>query len=388
MIEDSQLYKQEKIAALLPLIEHSLFKLESFPPQAEERNRLAHDILKMVLPVATFSKPVKFSGHTTRRKEKILQLSLGSTLDIGINSEKGTVTIQAGGKAINHFRACHNSLGIPSQLIGLSAQGSNGEIFDDLLQTRLTSPDNLHLFKLAKNIRINIHFDDKLYSTPGPQIKPEEAALILKEFENRAIRADWLVLAGSLYPGIPEDTFIDIISKYGKTKKIILDSRELWEKDIFGEAAPFMIKPNLSEFIRLGFRYYPKELAPLTPAISPLNILPLAEKFVTEKKIPIVIVTKDNKPFIALTKNSKFLVTPPQIEKNSDIGSGDALLVGLLDIFTREKLTEEIPEKLFKQALRHATAFAAASAECPGSSFAQDMKRIAALENKVKIEKI
>lgn len=376
------------LSRALNFLEYLLKFTQTFPPHHPTRNRINRDVLNLLRPFASYPTLQLHRGSMVKRAESVLQLSLSPGIDVGINREEQTVTIQAGGKAVNHFKACHGLVGIPSDLVTLVSNDPLGQLFCKLLRFNNQLPDNLHLIKNGFGMRVNLHPDSTLISAPGSRVNKNTLARAIAEFKELVDSHDWIVLAGSLHPGIPKNLFLQILSRYGHTKKIIIDNRAMWAQGIIGEVPPFLIKPNMREFTQLVRKYFPEAAQGISEETLPQEVVTLAQRLVREKNIPIVIVTKDEHPLIIATSHTTLLVTPPKIKKDSDIGSGDVFIVGMLDILTRYPIGNDpanITREMLVDAAKKATALAAACAEFPGTTFTNDLAKVHQLEQEVKI---
>ncbi|MBE1461160.1 1-phosphofructokinase family hexose kinase [Kibdelosporangium phytohabitans] len=87
-----------------------------------------------------------------------------------------------------------------------------------------------------------------LFTEPGPVISPGEWQALLDRFDQLAAHARVVVLSGSLPPGLPADTYAQLITR--SPAPVILDT----DGDPLRHgltARPALIKPNLDELTRL-----------------------------------------------------------------------------------------------------------------------------------------
>ena len=390
LLQSAKTYLKRRPFVLAQAIRFSqslLVRAEKLSPASPLRNIINSMVLEILSPFAISLELEIVTPPSVKRKESVLQFSLGATLDVGVNTVKGTVTIQPGGKAVNHYRSCRGSVGIPSTLICLISRDSSGRTFRELLG----SEEGLWVVECPGSVRVDIDVDDKLHAPPGPRVRRAVLDQAMREFERQVAKHDWIVLAGSLYPGIPKDTYVRILRKYGEMQKVVVDSRAIADEDILGGPPPFILKPNMEEFAQLASRYYPNEARDISENSLPEDVLNLAQRMVKEKGVSILAITKDEKPFIVVTTDAVLRITPPQITLDSGSGSGDAFIVGMLDVLTRYKIGNDrsgLTQEILIEAVKRGTALATASAELPGTTFSTNQVRIQALEQQVLVEVI
>src|SRR5262249_2258083 len=118
---------------------------------------------------------------------------------------------QAGGKGINAARVIHG-LGAPVWALATSG-GATGRRFEKLLaDSRLP----VRLIPIRHPIRRNLTISDSHGLTikldeAGPEISPEEARQIEAAVRSKLDRATWLLLCGSLPPGLSADFYARLI---------------------------------------------------------------------------------------------------------------------------------------------------------------------------------
>ncbi|MFH1361273.1 MAG: PfkB family carbohydrate kinase [bacterium] len=354
------------------------------------RNRINREFLEILLPLAKTQENtplIKFD----ERQESFLTVSLTPTLDLKYCSKTQTATLHAGGKALNHMRACQ-ILGIEHAVVGFGSTARTGQILSQLCQIGGKLPTNVHLTEIDDDLRIVTILDDEIWKAPGPKITNKQLKEIAETFDQQAKNHSWLGLCGALPVGVSKDFILDILAKYGKSHKIVMDSADMWEHGIVrpGGPSPFFIKPNMREFTDLARKHFWVDALSISENSSPTDpaVIALARKFVDELKIPLVVVSKDDEPFIAASQKETIKVTPPKVEVLGGVGCGDALVIGMLDVLTRHTIdiNGNLETGLVAEAARRGSAFAAASAEQAGTGFANDLSRIEQLELATRIE--
>ena len=353
----------------------------TLPP---ERNAINSEILKILLPLAP-PPPISLTFGPSMHKDSVLILGLSPTIDLKYDSQRQTVTVHAGGKPLNNVRACQR-LGLIYHLVSFGSQTWAGQVLKGLCEATGETID------IEEDPRIVVFLDDEIWKAPGPTIGQNQFSQITSTLKRNAKQHQWLCLIGALPVGVAPERLLELVSQYGRTHKIVMDSADMWAHGIIAAdgTAPFLIKPNMREFADLAKRYFGVTLSstdsPTDPAVTRL-----IRRFVDELKIPLVVVSKDDEPFVAASRQETLAVTPPKINLVGGVGCGDALVTGMLDVLTTQTVNQDSSNMsldLLTRAVKRATAFAAASAEVAGTGYCQNPYRVLQLELATRVERL
>lgn len=163
---------------------------------------------------------------------------------------------------------------------------------------------------------------------PGISLTEEDASALADAVVETAGGADWLVLAGSLAPGLPDDYYVHLIravrARWGvHAPAIAVDTSGAALRAVVEHGHPDLIKPNEDELAALaGIALEPG--APLADAV-----LPVARKLVPEK-VGAAFVTLGGDGAVLVTADGAWHGTPPPIQVRSTVGAGDSSLAGYL----------------------------------------------------------
>jgi 6-phosphofructokinase 2 len=230
-----------------------------------------------------------------------------------------------GGKGINVSRVVHELRGktIAYGFMG----GIDGNILKQLLQQQGVPFDfttikgdirsNLIITNLGNNSQTRI-------DAPGPTISKSELGSLIGKITHLEPKPDYLVLAGSVPPGIPDDIYkklIDAANEQGI--KTVLDSDERWLKEGI-KAKPALIKPNVYEAGELLGTKLKDE-----PAIVK------AVKKLLAKGIEIVAISRGKDGLIISDGNKMLKVISPKVQVRSTVGAGDSTVAALVLSLTR-----------------------------------------------------
>jgi len=225
-----------------------------------------------------------------------------------------------GGKGINVSRVVHE-LGGETLAYGFIG-GFDGEILKLLLQQQGVPFD---FTQILREIRSNLIITDlkshrqTRIDAPGPLISEEELADLVTKIKNIMPKPDFLVLAGSVPPGIPDDIYRQSIENAKKQGiKTVLDSDDVWLLEGI-KATPAIIKPNVHEAEQLlGVKL--KNEGAIVKAVKKMLAL----------GIEIVAISRGRDPLIISDGKKVFKLTPPQVEVSSTVGAGDSTIAGLV----------------------------------------------------------
>lgn len=311
------------------------------------------------------------------RKKRITTLTLNPSLDLTLwvpqlliddSNRVSEIRKDPGGKGINVSRVLHE---LGREVTTLTFLGGNtGQEFRVLMKrqglelktvhTRGETRENIIITETGNQAQTRLH-------QKGASILPGELERMHKLIEQNARETDFLILGGSLPPGVPADIY----------QKLILHLRErhtFCVLDADGEqfrlgvaAKPFMIKPNHFELERLIGQKLD----------SPREVKAAARQLVDEG-IEVVIVSLGKEGALAVSGKQSWIAQPPLVAVGSTVGSGDSLVAGFL-----LKWSEGAP---LRECLKYGVAAGTATALTPGTELlrARDLPPI---YRKVKVVK-
>jgi len=256
----------------------------------------------------------------------------------------------AGGRGINASQVVHSFGGKTAAV--LTAGGAAGERMEKLLGN-LGFP--FDLVKVRAESRTNLTITDKQGLTVklnerGAALDAQELKEIKKRVEARLPKTQWLMICGSIQPGVPPHFYCEIIemAKSHGVKTLLDTDGEALHHAL--EAKPTVIMPNQHEAERLLSR------AIITRGQS-LEAIEVMQAMGPE----CVILSLGARGAIGSTPEGVFEAIPPRIEALCPIGAGDAL--GAAFAWSMEK------KKSFADALRWGVATGSAATKLPGLSF-------------------
>lgn len=259
-------------------------------------------------------------------------------------------TEAAGGRGINASHVIHSFGGKTLALLT-----SGGEVGQRMEASLASMGFPFEAVPVAAEGRVNLTISDQQGLTAklnerGAPLTAEEIAAVRKLVEARLKKASWLMLCGSIQPGVPADIYSDLIqvAKASGVKTLLDTDGEALVHAL--EAKPAIITPNQPEAERLLGR------AILTRAQS-LE----AVRRIHEMGPEMVILSLGSRGAMASTADGVFEVLPPRVDALCPIGAGDAMAAAYLWALEKKK---PLPD-----ALRWAVATGTATAILPGTTF-------------------
>ncbi|QRY52820.1 1-phosphofructokinase family hexose kinase [Mycolicibacterium septicum] len=287
-------------------------------------------------------------------------VTLGSPLTRGAVQRVDSVTVEPGGKGINVARAL--TLADVAAEAVLPASDS-----DSLLGALLTLGVPFTNVPIAEPVRTNLAITE----SDGTTTKLNERGAVVDadalEALNRCVlakaqEASWVVLSGSLPPGIPDDWYAQVVSLLAPLGcRVAVDTSEAPLAALaagFEVAAPDLIKPNAEELADLAG----VSAADLDDAAAQGDMSPVvaAAGALVSRGVGTVLATLGAAGAVLVNSSGAWLAAPPPIVPRSTVGAGDASLAG----YVRAAVAgAEAPQRL-----QMAVAYGSAAAALPGSA--------------------
>jgi 1-phosphofructokinase family hexose kinase len=257
----------------------------------------------------------------------------------------------AGGRGINASRVIHSFGG--QTLAIMTSGGATGVQLEKLVRA-YGFP--VEVAPIGNEIRTNLIITDKQGLTvklneAGPAMDKPELERLEKTTLRWVEKASWLMLCGSVPPGVPFDFYARLIEATRKKKvRTILDTDgEALQLGI--EAKPTVVHANQQEAERV------LSAALLTRA----NFLDAARKL-RAMGAGAVVLSLGSRGAVGANGKTMVEALPPRVDALSPIGAGDALSAAFT--WAMDKGSS------FEDAVRWGVAAGTASAKLPGVSFA------------------
>ena len=287
-------------------------------------------------------------------------VTLPTALTRGAVHRVTSVTSQAGGKGVNVARAL--------TLAGLDTVAVLPAAANDPLITALqaiTVP--FRVVSTMEPARTNLTITEPDGTTtkinePGATLDAATVAALTDAVLAAAEGADWVVMSGSLPPGMPASWYGDVIAALADHPcRIAVDTSDAPLAalvDGLDRGAPDLIKPNGEELA--GVLGLPA--ASLEDAVNQGDPEPVvaAARQLIDRGIGAVLATLGAAGAVLVDRNGAWLATPPPITPRSTVGAGDSSLAG----YVRAEVGGAVPP----QRLQMAVAYGSAAAALPGTT--------------------
>ena len=288
---------------------------------------------------------------------QVLAVALNPALDhtieveclrVGEVNRASRMRAQVGGKGFN-VASCLADFGIPTAVTGLLGS-DNAEPFEALFRAKGITDRCL---RLDGSTRVNTKLVDHAtgqttdLNLPGPALSAQvrQALMdgLLARIDSVMDSVRWVVLAGSLPPDWPDDTYCRLAQHVRRAGgRVVLDASGPALAEGL-KAAPDLIKPNRAELAELVGR-----------GLGSLDdIVAAARALMAGAAGPgAVVVSMGGEGALFLDREQALLAHPSRVDLLSTVGAGDAMVAGLV-----AARVEGLP---LAEGARLATAFAAA----------------------------
>ena len=256
--------------------------------------------------------------------------------------------VDVGGKAIN-VASCLADFGVSSAVTGQLGR-DNVALFEELFQRKHIA-NHCHLLdgltRINTKVVDTVSGDTTDINMPGPELDPAAAADLLEQVLQRLDllieQAKWIVLSGSLPPGIPAEAYATITQRVqaGNAAVVLDTSGEPLKAAL--TAGPRIIKPNRHELAEL-----------LGEPLDTIEALVAAGRSLLDgpNAPETVAVSLGGDGALFLTRAHALHAHPVKVAVTSTVGAGDAMVAGLV--------AARLENRSLAETAQLATAFAAA----------------------------
>lgn len=228
---------------------------------------------------------------------------------------------EPGGGGVNVARAIRK-LGGSSRLL-YTAGGYTGNRLEELLAAEDLNQRRIPVAGMTRESLAVLEEATGLqyrFGMPGPTLRLEEWHQCLKEVSLLAPPPDYLVVSGSLPPGIPTDAYAQI-ARIGKKNgaKVIVDVAGDTLKEALKEGV-YLIKPNIREFSELLGKDVKEEL----------EVEDEAMEMVRKGWCEVLVISLGSAGALLVSAEGSEHIRPPTVPIISKVGAGDSMVAGLV----------------------------------------------------------
>ena len=287
-------------------------------------------------------------------------VTLGGPLTRGAVHRVTSVTSEPGGKGVNVARAL--------SLAGLDALALLPAAESDPIVAALHAVGvDFRCVPVTGAVRTNLAITETDGTTtklnePGAHLDAVALSALTQAVRDAAQRASWVVLSGSLPPGVPDDWYAQVVAMLSTFPcRVAVDTSERPLAALaaaFGTAAPDLIKPNAEELASL-VGASADDLENAAAAGDPEPVVAAAKRLLDDG-VGAVLVTLGAAGAVLVDSVGSWMATPPPITPRSTVGAGDSSLAGYL---RADVAGAEPPQRL-----QMAVAYGSSAAALPGSA--------------------
>jgi 1-phosphofructokinase len=279
-----------------------------------------------------------------------LNPSLDRTLEVaalphGALTRATRTRLDAGGKGVNVARALAEHHAKARAVLPLG--GPDGEQLMDLL---VRDGIDVVAVPVAARTRSNVSIAEPdgtvtKVNEPGGQLTEAEVAALCEAVLTAAGGAEWVVLCGSLPPGVPDDVYVRLSTALGRTgTAVAVDTSGPALRSTLA-ARPALVKPNREELAESVGR-----------PVHTLGAVVAAARSVRTAGAGAVLASLGADGAVLVDEDGVLYGRSRVAEPRSTVGAGDAMLAGFLAAGARGE-----------RALTEALAWGAAAVGLPGS---------------------
>ncbi|HEX2893314.1 MAG TPA: hexose kinase [Marmoricola sp.] len=251
-------------------------------------------------------------------------VALRGPLERGAVQRVAQMTSQAGGKGVNISRAAVRA-GVPTIAV-LPADADDPFVLELQAAGVRCEPS-----QPSGSIRVNLTLTEpdgvttKLNS-PGATMDAAHLRHLADTVVEHAQGAAWVVLAGSLPPGAPDDFYAHLLSRLRSVARVAVDTSERPLAALFGvleTAAPALMKPNAEELASVtGADPEKLESDPVVAARAAAELV--------DRGVESVLATLGARGAVLVDRAGAWHAAAPPVAVLSTVGAGDASLFGYL----------------------------------------------------------
>ncbi len=226
---------------------------------------------------------------------------------------------EPGGGGINVARAICK-LGGEANAIYL-AGGFSGKLLEDLLNKEEL---NQHPITIEGWTRENLTVFEQIseqqyrFGMPGPMVNQEEWQTCLDQLKSQS--HDFLVVSGSLPPGISEDIFVELtkLSKTMNSKLVVDTSGKAFQSAL--KAGVYLSKPNLRELSAWIDQ----------PIRDEVHLTKVVKDIIDQGLSEIVLVSLGAGGALCASAEQTIRLNAPTVPIQSKVGAGDSMVAGMV----------------------------------------------------------
>lgn len=227
---------------------------------------------------------------------------------------------QPGGGGVNVSRAL-KKLGFSAAALYFEG-GKTGAFYSDLL---VAEEVEMIPVKIAGSTRENFIVNEEdtgkqfRFGLPGPRVSALEIGMLINRLTSIDY-IDFLVVSGSLAPGISTDIFktLKVIAN-SKHAKLVVDTSGKALKSALSSGV-YLIKPSIGELANLTGKTH----------LTVSQAIDAAKAIVNSGKCKIIVISRGGQGAVLVRPDAVIKVKAPFVKVVSTVGAGDSMLAGMI----------------------------------------------------------
>jgi len=236
-----------------------------------------------------------------------------------------------GGGGLNVARAIHKLGGEAAAY--WTCGGAIGELLQKLLDEEGITHDPVAVSEMTRENFIVFEESSEQqfrFGVPGASLSQEEIQSCLDRLQAIDPQPEYLVLSGSLPPGVDEDLYARVAKAAPRTCRIVLDTSGQPLK--LGLQAPlYLIKPNINELGQWADRQIKTDA----------QIRDVARSLIDAGKVQVVVTSLGSGGAVLTTADEHQHIRAPTVTIRSKVGAGDSMVAGMVLALSRGKTVLE-----------------------------------------------
>jgi len=293
----------------------------------------------------------------------IVTITMNPAVDVSTDTDEvvageklrcGTTALDPGGGGVNVSRVVHRLGG--TTVAVYVAGGLTGDLYSSLLSDEAVPAKRVPIAgETRESFTVTETSTGKQYRfvLAGPEISATELDQVAQELDTVLTSEDWLVASGSLPPGVPEDFYGKLATKFSKLGvKVVVDTAPPWLAPALSGGV-FLVKPSRHELQQ----FLGRELSGVDAEVQG------AREMIARTGVHWVALSLGKEGAILVNTDHAWHAIAPGVKPVSTVGAGDSFLAGLVQALS----AGEEPEK----ALAYAVAAGSATAMSPATQLCE-----------------
>ena len=260
----------------------------------------------------------------------VVTLTMNPALDVSTDTDRviagekircGPTVLDPGGGGVNVSRVISRLGGNTTAVF--VAGGLTGDLYTSLLDREGVPHRRIpisHETRESFTVSETSTGQQYRFVLAGPTLMPGDVSRVLEVLDSELGPGDWLVASGSLPPGVSEDFYGDLATRYAaKGVTVVVDTAPPWLAPAIAGGV-FLVKPSRHELEE----YLGRELHDINAQVQG------ARDMIAQSDATYVALSLGREGALLVTTDSAWHAVAPGITPVSTVGAGDSFVAGLV----------------------------------------------------------